>query len=170
MNKVVLFCVESPKDKPNDWVYIDAAIKHFFDLGKRIAVRPIFMGSKYNYKSTKVLTQINQIKRLNPDGLTIVLCIDTDNYESNPQHAKELEEIKDFCKNNDYELIWFCHDIEEVFLGKRISDNEKTREARRFGHNRMIESVEQSCLSRNKYQKSSSNILCVLNKVFLEDE
>ena len=51
-----------------------------------------------------------------PKEIKVFYCIDTDLYESCYDHQKEFEDIKNFCAKNGYELIWFCHDVEEVFL------------------------------------------------------
>lgn len=44
----------------------------------------------------------------------VIYCIDTDSYEVDMNHAKELEELERYCDTNGYDLIWFCHDVEEV--------------------------------------------------------
>lgn len=68
------------------------------------------MNGKSNYNSTKVAREIKKMTKDYIIGETVVLyCIDTDAYESNADQAKELDVISSYCRNNGYELIWFCH-------------------------------------------------------------
>ena len=29
-------------------------------------------------------------------------------------------------------MVWFCHDVEEVFIGYKVSDSDKTKKAAEF--------------------------------------
>ena len=34
-------------------------------------------------------------------------------------------DIENFCHQNGYKFIWFCRDVEEVFLHKTVEDSKK---------------------------------------------
>ena len=104
MGKQIILCVETNKQADTDSTYIMDAMR---DIDKLI--------NMYNHGKSYV-----------------VYCIDTDQIESNQMHKMEFDNISDYCKNNDCELIWFCHDVEEVFIGKKVKDSEKRKTAAEF--------------------------------------
>ena len=72
--------------------------------------------------------------------------------------------VSQFCKDNDYDLIWFCHDVEDVFLGKRISDSEKVAQAAAFRRKKGIQGIALDKLSSAALKNHCSNIMQVLDK------
>ena len=75
------------------------------------------MNGKNNYNKTKIINKINQFVKRNNNGDNVVFyCIDTDNINSDRQHFDFFKNVSNFCKANKYQLIWFCYDIENVFL------------------------------------------------------
>ena len=76
----------------------------------------------------------------------------------------KFEDIKKYCKTHAYELVFFCRDVEEVYLGKRVNDKDKVNEVKRFKSKKMIEAVLPQNLSQNEYKINGSNILNVLDK------
>ena len=104
------------------------------------------MDGKNNYKSKGILKSL-QKKTSNFKGETsVIYCIDVDDFETNPTHIKDFEDIVTFCQQNEYDLIWFCHDVEDVYLGRRIPKNEKVQAAERFRKNKGIESIDKKKL------------------------
>ena len=71
---------------------------------------------------------------------------------------------QEFCKSKNYEYVWFCKDIERVYLGKKIEDGHKNREATRFKANKLINGVSQSRLNGKFISQNMSNILSVLDE------
>jgi len=63
-----------------------------------------------------------------------------------------------------YEFVWFCKDIERVYLGREVSDKEKKKESEKFKKNKLINKVNERNLSSEGYKNNSSNILTVLDK------
>lgn len=123
------------------------------------------MNSKTKYNSREVINEISKKTKEYKLGLThVIYCIDVDDFESNPNHVREFNDIRSFCQHNGFELIWFCHDIEDVFLGKRISDHAKVSESSMFRKRHVINTIDNSLLlSSNSHQIHSSNILSVLS-------
>ena len=69
-----------------------------------------------------------------------------------------------FCKSNNYEYVWFCKDIERVYLGEKVEDGHKNREAAKFKANKLIYEVSESKLLGENLASNMSNILSVLDK------
>ena len=86
--------------------------------------------------------------------------------ESKSMYAspKKQKEIGKYIKAYPEELVFFCRDVEEVYLGKRVNDKDKVNEVKRFKSKKMIEAVLPQNLSQNEYKINGSNILNVLDK------
>ena len=166
MNVQLIFCLETSKAAGTDWVYVKETISRFFVITNKIKYAPIYMNSKNNYNSAFVNKEIaKRIKDYRLGKTYVFYCIDVDDFESNPVHVKEFKDISAFCKKNGYSLVWFCHDIEDVYLNKRIHDTEKVKMAGAFRQNKCINQISKSKLeSSNCHKVHSSNILGELSK------
>ena len=162
--KLLLFCVESNKQEQIDWIYIESVIKHVFIDERTIVRRPLFMNSRSRYNNPKVLREIKRYQTASYDSVHVIYCVDTDKIETNIDQKKQFEEITKFCSENGFELVWFCHDIEEVFLGYSVSDSEKKASATRFVSNEDYKKISIKKLKRSDYHKGNSNLLTVLEK------
>ncbi len=161
----IILCMETNKRAATDYIYIRETINRFYEINNKIKISPVYMNTKTRYKSKDVIKEINRLQRDYKIGDTkAIYCIDTDLYESNAEHASDLKSISDFCKENEYDMIWFCHDIEEVYLERRISDKEKVAESGKFRNKNMIQSISENMLSCENIRLRSSNILLVLDK------
>ncbi len=114
MGLQLILCLETNKTAATDFIYINETIKHFFKLDNTIKISPVYMNGKTNYNSTRVE---KQIKKLTSDysktGTTqVIYCIDTDAFETDMSFKTQYDNVEKYCKNNGYELIWFCHDVE----------------------------------------------------------
>lgn len=161
----MIFCVETNKQADTDSIYILETIKHWYKLSNQIKISKIYMNTKSRYNSKDVRREIDKKTKDFITGKTsVIYCIDTDQYEKNADHAKELDNISQYCEENHYDLIWFCHDVEEVFLGKKISDSRKVQEAAMFRRKSKIEEIRTDDLSSNAKCACTSNILSILDK------
>ena len=161
----MIFCVETTKSADTDSIYIFDTINYWYKVNNKIKLSKIYMNSKSKYNSKDVLREIKQKQKDFILGETkVIYCIDTDQYEKNPDHKRELEDIICYCTKNQYDLIWFCHNVEEVFLGKTVSDSKKVQEASAFRRKRTIEKLSVKNLSNNKKLACTSNILNILDK------
>ncbi len=164
MNQQIILCVESNKRSKTDNIYIKETIEHFFEIGNEVKIQFVNMENKDNYKSRTVLNQIKEYIRDYKIGeSTVIYCIDLDQYEADSVQARENEDIEVFVKQNGYELIWFNHDIEEVYLGQRVEKGEKVKLAADFKKHGAIKDVPRDKLSSKKIAKGKSNILAVLS-------
>ena len=88
---------------------------------------------------------INQYRAMSSANRSKVLyCFDCDDYDNNPEDQKFLREAKQYCDDRGYEFIWFCKDIEQVYIGKKIDDSQKKKEAAAFKARKMIRAVNKN--------------------------
>lgn len=168
MGLQMIFCIETNKAADTDSVYISELLSFRYLLSNKIKITKIYMGSKTKYKSREVLKEIEKKTRDYSIGDTkVIYCIDTDDYETNSEHNTQLSDITHFCTERGYDLVWFCHDVEEVFWGTRVSDSEKVDYAGAFRRKRKIEELAMDKLTSTILRKNASNILLILDK-FLE--
>lgn len=161
----MIFCVETNKKADTDSIYITETIHYWYELNNQTKISKIYMNTKSKYNSKDVLREIDKKSRDYTFGETrVIYCIDTDQYEKNVEHAKEFDKINQFCAEKDYDLIWFCHDVEEVFLEQKVPDSDKVQEAAAFRRKRKIEQIQVDKLTHKEKNASTSNILNVLDK------
>ena len=96
----------------------------------------------------------------------MIYVLDKDKGEKSEDDAKYILEIEDYCKDNDYEIIWFVRDIEDVFWGYRVTSRRKKEAAYLFSRQLQIKNVEKRNLSapNNVNKRPKSNILTILNE------
>ena len=75
-----------------------------------------------------------------------------------------MEKAKKYCKEHEYEFVWFCKDVEDVYLGKQVDRSEKTKEAVRFKKNNLIKKVDSKNLVAQTFKAKTSNIMKVLDR------
>ena len=75
-----------------------------------------------------------------------------------------LEEIKAFCEQQDYDLVLFNKDVEDVYWGQQVKNTEKVKRASQFRENNMIANIRIESLSSNTFSRHQSNILSVFDK------
>ncbi len=161
----LILCVETNKKADTDSKYIFETIKYYYNIDNSVKLSKIYMGTKTKYNSKEVLKEIKQKKSMFSHGNSMVIyCIDTDQFEKNPDHKKEYDAIQKYCIHENYEMIWFCHDVEEVFVGYKVSDSEKTKAASEFVKKKIVESLNDKKLSSNNLIKNTSNMLLVFDK------
>lgn len=163
-NRVVVICVESPKSKFIDQAYIDKVIKTIYQIPNDLKISYISMESKSRYNYPKVK---NDLKKAIKDfsESEVVYCVDLDNYKSDYAAEKLNNDIEGYCERNNYRFVWFCRDIEEVFLHEKIADSEKYKKAKRFNSKIGIGKATVESLSQNTKSEKKSNFLIVFDKI-----
>lgn len=166
----LVFVVESDEKSKSDYIYIRSILEEDYHISKLkdVKISAVFMGGKGNYQKKNVLNKIVALRKgYQKIGDTYVLyCFDTDKYDSDPNDGKVLEEEQQYCKKNGYEFIWFCHDIEEVFLGSSVAADEKVERAKQYSRQNQIKNVKRECLKSERMTKGKSNLLTVLKRCF----
>ena len=152
----LIFIVEANKDSQSDYLYISETVKKYYNvLGHKLT--PVY----YNKKNKRVEINKNIAKY---DGPThVFMCYDIDNQNKPSYSLNPL--IEKYAEENEYELIWFYEDIEQVYLGESVSNNVKTLKAKQFVAHKKIEEVQVVNLNQTTTsRKKSSNILLILDK------
>ena len=169
MGLQLIICVETNKKCNSDYIYIKSSIEKCYsiDLGT-IKLSPVYLDGKGNYSSKKTLKSIDELskqyKSTSKDNTnTVMYCIDCDEYDNRPEDMEFLDEVNDFCEKKGYRFVWFCKDIEQVYLGNRIPDNRKKNEAITFLKKKKIANVRIENLTAKRYQKGKSNLCAVLD-------
>lgn len=164
MSVQIILCMETKKSAATDYVYIRGTLDRFYDINNKVKITPIYMNSKSRYNSNQVEKQIKSFTKDFSAGKThVIYCIDTDWYEVSVDRENELKRVENYCEDNGYDLIWFCHDVEEVYLGRSISDNQKVKAAANFRNQKKIQEVSEKQLSSQSIKKRTSNIMAVLD-------
>ena len=167
----LIFCVETNQKSDTDFIYIKNAVDRFYDYKNgNIQLTPVYLGGKGKYSSSGITRQINkkinQFKAASSHGESYVFfCFDCDRYDSNSADQQFLLDAEKYCLSNPiYHFVWFCRDIEDVFLGHQINNNLKVTEAERFAAKKLIEQVHIDRLTAKQYKLHHSNICLVLNR------
>lgn len=163
----LIFVVETNKKCKSDWIYIKETIDRFYYYGgAQIKLSTVYMNGKNKYltKEKEINSLISQYNGAATNNITkVIYCFDCDDYDSNPVDKEFLKKTQEFCKANSYEHIWFCKDIERVYLGEKVEDGHKKREATKFKVNKLIDGVNESRLRGKSICYNMSNILSVLD-------
>lgn len=164
MRRQILICVETNKRSNTDFVYIKCTLDHYYEYTKEITYRPVYLESKTRYRDKKKQHEINETKKAYKGSTSVIYCIDMDEYASKPEDMQLLEEIKAFCEQQDYDLVLFNKDVEDVYWGQQVKNTEKVKKASQFRENNMIANTRIESLSSNTFSRHQSNILSVFDK------
>ena len=173
MGVQLIICVETNEKTKSDYIYIKQAIEWVYKTAPvNVRFSPVYMDGKGNYKSRKVEKRvqdlIRQYQAASKSNISHVLyCVDCDDYDRNPSDRVFLDRLQEYCNEHCFRFVWFCRDIEHVFLGRQISDNEKRKEADGFAKHHLIEKVDISSLRITKYSLQKSNLCTVLDDYLL---
>ena len=168
MGLQLIFVIETNKNSKTDWIYIKDTIDRFYKYDVvHLKLSTVYMDGKNKYlvKEKEVKSLISQYNGAATNNVTkVIYCFDCDDYDSNPVDKEFLEKTQEFCKANSYEHVWFCKDIERVYLGERVEDGQKNRKATKFKANKLIDGVSENKLLGKNLASNMSNILSVLDK------
>lgn len=118
-------------------------------------------GFKKQVSTENVTSKVESyIKSYGGNESKVIYCFDTDDIYKDSDNLRFLNEVTDYCKSKEYELIWFCRDIEEVFTGKRVPENEKQQRANQYIRKHEYERLSMSKLG---YSINTSNLLSILD-------
>lgn len=167
----LLLVTETSGEDKTDVIYINEVIKHFFDTSN-VNVQWITLGGKTHYKDKKVELKIknlaNMFKSYNKSGNTVTIYfIDTDSVEQEYKQGSLFYNLCEYISEKGYELVWFCKNAENVFLGIEPDKlNNKTQEAKKFAINNRINEISKERLNKIAIELNCSNILVVLSKIY----
>ncbi len=165
----VILCMESSSDSKSDYIYISSAIRKYYSIDRnKIKFTRVYMDGRGNYASSKVSKKIAsftaQYKAGNKNAESVVIyCFDCDRYDAVKEDEDFLKKAKQYCKEKGYKFVWFCRDIENVFLGRQVADSQKTKEAENFAKANGVEKLDKAKLCADKYKDGYSNLCIVLD-------
>lgn len=170
MGMQFIFVVETNKKCNSDWIYIKDTVDNFYVYERaQVKLSVVYMDGKGNYNSKKKEKEIrNLISQYSATSKTnqtkVICCFDCDEYDNNPDDLRFLKDARQYCDDKGYDFAWFCKDIEQVYIGKRVDDSQKKKEAATFKAKKLILNVEADRLSVDKYRPKTSNIMNVLDQ------
>ena len=168
MGLQLIFVIETNKETKSDWIYIKDTIEHFYTYERtQVKMSPVYMDGKgkYRYREKQVRRLISQYHDMAVNNRSKVLyCFDCDDYDSDPNDLKFLTDARKYCDNNGFEFVWFCKDIERVYIGKKVEDSRKKIEANTFRAKKLINNVDAKMLAVTAYRNNTSNIMNVLDQ------
>ena len=165
MGLQLIIVVETNQTNKSDFIYIKSTIEHFFTFdNSEIKLTPVYMGGRGNYarKQKEILSYMSQYKKTGESR--VIYFFDCDDYISKPEDKLFLDSAKLFCEKNKFDFVWFCKDIEHVYVGSSVEQTEKKKMAEDFKRNNRIINVNKNDLKYVQYQQRKSNILNVLSK------
>lgn len=165
MSLQLIFVVETRKSCKSDWIYIKDTIDHFYQIDQaHTKISVVYMDSKSTYRSPKTKKKIQEkISQFSPRESRVIYCFDCDDYDSKYEDQKFLGDAKQYCKDKGYDYVWFCKDIEHVYIGERVPDKKKKSVSAGFSVNKRIRNVDTRTLCVDNYRIKSSNIMKVLD-------
>lgn len=169
MGTQLIFVVETNRTCKSDWIYIKNTIDRFYTYDRaHVRLSTVYMDgkSKYQKREKEVKSLISQYGSSTSKNKSVVIyCFDCDDYDCKPEDADFLNDVEQFCKERDYKFVWFCKDIESVYLGRAVSPNLKKKEAATFMEKKKIEKVSEDHLAEKRYRSGTSNILRILDQL-----
>lgn len=166
--KLVIICVETNERANTDPCYIDKVIRNYYRIDNNIKLSYKYLNSKTKYQSKALLKEIfEDCKAVGVENSYVVYCIDTDNYNSNYEDKTKFNEIAEFCFQKNFSLVWFCKDIEDVFLHKKISDHEKKKIAIQFSKSKHTGLATENDLRATSVSNRKSNILTIFDSILI---
>lgn len=166
----LIFVVETNKKCNSDWIYIKDTIEYFYSYERtQVKLSVVYMDGKGNYKSSKKEKEIGKLVSQykagsKSDRSKVIYCFDCDEYNTKPDDAKFLEMAKSYCNDKGYDFVWFCKDVEQVYIGKQVDDVQKKKEATNFKAKNLIKDVNANKLIAKSYRIATSNIMAVLDQ------
>ena len=170
MGLQLIFVVETNKHSKSDWIYIKETVEHFYSYDRtQVKLSAVYMDGKGNYNSDKkereIKALISQYQSTSKTNHTnVIYCFDCDDYNNKIDDRNFLEEVRKYCAGAGYEFVWFCKDVEQVYIGKKVADSQKGKEAARFKTRKQISTVDSKKLLMEEYQSNTSNIMRVLDQ------
>lgn len=168
MGLQLIFVVETNSKCKSDWIYIKDTIERFYQYNQtQVKFSPIYMDGKgkYDKKEKNILKLISQYASTSKTNQSkIIYCFDCDDYDSKSEDLEFLNHARQYCNARGADFVWFCKDIERVYLGKKVDQRQKKMESATFKAKKLIHNVDAKRLSAASYQANTSNIMRILDK------
>lgn len=168
MGLQLILVMETNRQCKSDWIYIKETIDHFYKYDiSHVRFSPVFMDGKGKYESKEksVKKLISQYSSVSSQNRTeVIYCFDTDKYDTSQEDRSFFETVRSFCAKRNYHFVWFCQDIEQVYLGNSVENSKKCIESASFKRKNLIREMDPAKLSSRNIRKNTSNIMQVLDQ------
>ena len=174
MGMQLIFVMETDSECKTDWIYIKETIEKVYQYNNaQIKLSPVYMAGRGNYKKKErrikeLISQYAATSKTNQSK--VIYCFDCDEYDRDPNDRNFLNEVKQYCLDQGSEFVWFCRDIESVYVGRKIDRNAKRQTAASFKARKMINNVDSKSLGYTSFHDNTSNILNVLDRYLQRKE
>ena len=153
----LILIMETRSSNKSDYMYIKSTLDYYYE--------PRTYGIKKIFATTKslLIKQEKKIEKLcNMIERKPVIIVIADYDQDEPLN----DIITKYCLNKSYDLIWMNSDVEEVYLGEKISRKDKEKKAIAFQikKNKLIPKLNNLSETNPLNKSKSSNILVVLDK------
>ena len=177
MRLQLLVLLETNDELNTDGVYFTEVRRRFYKnysnhYEGEVSIQIIPLHGKQNYKSNKIKQRIkNQIAANKSYDVhtVVILCIDTDSTKQNFEPGSFFYNVREYCQKYNYELVWYCKNVENVFLGKEANEVHKVEAAKEFARTERIYEIKESNLSQTIIKYGYSNILLILDKYLIRN-
>lgn len=166
---LIIVALETNSKEGSDYFYFKSIVNYFYkERGVGISIKSVFMNGKGNYN--KIENKIrNFVKQYDGKSQVIYFC-DIDSSDLNFNQKQMNEEINNYCKEKEYEIIWYNRTVEEVLIGN-IVENNKTQIARNYFIKNEIQNIDINKLSVKSFDlvtRKKSNVLYILDKYLVK--
>lgn len=165
MNKRFIFCVETNRQSDTDWNYIKKVMDYLYQDDLTCSYKALYMENKYHYNDSSFQEKINDELKMSNGNAFIIFCIDLDKYHIDSTDHSFYEEVQKFCEVNNYKLVYFSRNVEEVFLGYTPERNKKVKLAAKFYRNGEITKELLEKLDRDTKTIGTSNLYRVITEL-----
>ena len=166
MSLQLIFAVETNKSCKSDWIYIKETIDYFYRYDQtKLKLSPVYMDGKDKFKKKE--KEINKLvkqyaSQSKSNRTRVIYCFDCDDYDVKPECVTFLKSARAYCQTMGYDFVWFCKDVEHVYLGRQIPDSQKQKEAANFKRKKGIATIDVRNLAVQEFRIHGSNIVQVL--------
>ena len=175
----LIIVLETNSEEGTDSLYFHSTLDHYFqrkDLnGNEVNIQYVFLNGKQNYNSKTVVDKINNYSSMFNDWedekgeSQVIYCLDTDSLDKEYKGGSFFRNVQDYCQTNNYDLVWFCKNAENVFLNVEPETlSNKILSAITFARNGKISNVKENNLSKHEIEYGCSNILLILSKYLIK--
>ena len=173
MELKLLVLIESSDESKADGIYFSEVRRRFYtnfahDHEGEVSIDLIPLNGKQNYNNEKIVKRIDNNISMNTSfkvDTAVIYCLDTDSLEDSYKEGSFFYNVQKYCSDNNYDLVWFCKNVENVFLNKEVGQvSSKIEEAKTFARSDSINKIDEWRLSKQRIEYGCSNILCVLDK------
>lgn len=165
MGLQLIFVVETDKKCKSDQIYIKDTIEQFYQYDSaHTKFSFVYMDGKGNYDRKKIKDEIKACINPYRGQSFVIYCFDCDDYDSKPEDLAFLNMVNRYCANLGYEFVWFCKDIESVYLGRKVPKSQKKAESASFRGKKQIGNVNANTLLATHLKSNTSNLMIILDK------